>query len=119
MQIAELNSEYLGVSQQQLMECAGYGTATQIIQQINKQKVNKKIVVVSGPGRNGGDGFATARHLAASGYQVRVFLVGSETDIHDQTARNTHTAVKSMTDSIPLSSIADCTLLRPFKRGSI
>src|SRR5437879_13414230 len=97
------------------MDYARKWTATQIIQQINKQKLDKKIVVVSGPGRNGGDGFATARHLAAAGYQVRVFLVGRETDIHDQSARNQLTAVKSMTDSIQFESIADSALLRPFK----
>jgi len=119
MQMAELNSEYLGISQQQLMECAGYGTALQIIQHINKQKLDKKIVVVSGPGRNGGDGFATARHLAAAGYQVRVVLVGRETDIHDQSARNQLNAVKSMTDTIQFESIADSALLRPFKGGAI
>ena len=37
-------------------------------------KNKKKIIVLCGPGNNGGDGFIVARHLVNYGYKVKVFI---------------------------------------------
>src|SRR5215831_5733363 len=119
MQIAELNSEYLGVTHEQLMECAGYGIAQKIVEYSNRKKLGNRATVISGPGRNGGDGFATARHLANFGFQVRVLLVGREEDIHDSSTRQQYSAIRSMTDTVQFESVTDSAMLRPIKAGVI
>ena len=61
-----------GVSGFALMENAGRAVAA-VIQGLNK---GRRILVVAGPGNNGGDGFVAARYLAERGLSVRVSLVG-------------------------------------------
>ena len=58
-----------------LMELAGQSCANCAFDLIQKQK-DKKIVVVCGPGNNGGDGLVAARHLKTYGCKnVIVYLV--------------------------------------------
>ena len=46
-----------------------------IFEFINKNFKNKKsIIVLCGPGNNGGDGFVVSRHLMEHGYQVQVYI---------------------------------------------
>ena len=61
-----------GTPGQVLMENAGASVARAI--QIRWSP--RRVTVLCGPGANGGDGFATARHLAQAGWTVRLALLG-------------------------------------------
>jgi ADP-dependent NAD(P)H-hydrate dehydratase / NAD(P)H-hydrate epimerase len=62
-----------GVAGMTLMENAGRAVADAVTA---RAPPGSRIAVVAGPGNNGGDGFVAARLLAASGFAVRVALVG-------------------------------------------
>jgi ADP-dependent NAD(P)H-hydrate dehydratase / NAD(P)H-hydrate epimerase len=113
MLAAEYNSEYLGVSHFQLMEAVGAKIAQEIATR-SRTKTNPRIQIICGPGKNGGDGLAVARHLASQGFRVRVTLVGRPSDVHDESAKQQLTSVVQMRDSIQFESLADSSQLRPF-----
>src|SRR5215475_14373736 len=62
-----------GVAGIELMERAGRAVADAIA---TRHHAGSRVVVVAGPGNNGGDGFVAARLLARRGYPVSIVLVG-------------------------------------------
>lgn len=58
-----------------LMENAGLSVFQMIDDYIELDKINK-ILIISGKGNNGGDGFVVARHFFAAGKDVSVILLG-------------------------------------------
>jgi hydroxyethylthiazole kinase-like uncharacterized protein yjeF len=63
-----------GVNGITLMENAGRAVAECVAA---RHPPGSRVVVVAGPGNNGGDGFVAARVLAERGYGVRVLMVGA------------------------------------------
>ncbi len=61
-----------GIAGIDLMENAGRAVADAVA----GGQQGRRVVVVAGPGNNGGDGFVAARLLAERGYEVRVAFVG-------------------------------------------
>ncbi|PYI05296.1 YjeF N-terminal domain-like protein [Aspergillus sclerotiicarbonarius CBS 121057] len=61
-----------GWSLDQLMELAGL-SVSQAVYRIHPPSSGKDVLVVCGPGNNGGDGLVAARHLAQYGYRPSIF----------------------------------------------
>ena len=64
--------EDLGIPSMVLMENAAIGVVDAIGEIYGEAE---SAVIFCGPGNNGGDGLAIARHLAVRGYEVRIFLM--------------------------------------------
>ncbi len=86
---ARTSSDY-GVSFKTLMENAGRAVARFIQRELPHAR---EIVVISGKGNNGGDGFVAARHLAEAGCVVTVLLLGKAADAHGE--------AREMLDALP------------------
>lgn len=89
-----------GVPLRRLMENAGRAVADAIVQRWSPRRV----LVLCGPGNNGGDGYAAARHLLNAGWPVRIMAAGEPKDLAAQMAERVHAAVE---------------VLSPFPPGSV
>jgi NAD(P)H-hydrate epimerase len=72
-----------GVSYLTLMENAGRAVAAEAMRMA---PLGGMIVVLCGPGNNGGDGFVAARLLRAAGFRVRVALLGDRSRLKGDAA---------------------------------
>jgi hydroxyethylthiazole kinase-like uncharacterized protein yjeF len=66
-----------------LMEQAGRAVAEAIA---SRHPPGSRVVVVAGPGNNGGDGFVAARVLAERGHRVRMLLLGERSRLKGDAA---------------------------------
>ncbi|MBE6500035.1 MAG: NAD(P)H-hydrate dehydratase [Methanobrevibacter thaueri] len=76
MMVTDYNCEYLGLSRLCLMESAGKSLAEEI-GKIAVYTFSKpvKVVIFTGSGGNGGDGFVAARYLLNRGYDVDIYML--------------------------------------------
>lgn len=79
--VLDLNSEALGIPASLLMENAGRAVAQEVA-----RFSPKSVVVLCGPGNNGGDGLVAARHLAAHA-SVTVVLLEPRSSLRTELAR--------------------------------
>ncbi len=81
---AECNAVQRGISFPQLMENAGQACADIIIRHFCITKETpRKVLIISGKGKNGGDGFVIARKLWENGCDVTVMLACGEPKAKD------------------------------------
>jgi len=79
--LADINAKYFGIDPLILMENAGKAIALQCMEY-------NKILIFSGVGNNGGDGFCAARHLLAAGKNVKVYSInGNRTKENEKNFR--------------------------------
>jgi ADP-dependent NAD(P)H-hydrate dehydratase / NAD(P)H-hydrate epimerase len=77
--------EKLGVPGELLMECAGRLVAAAAEAAL---RPGARVLVICGPGNNGGDGFVAARHLHLRGTPVALVLAGEAGRVRGDAARN-------------------------------
>lgn len=108
MRALELNAEYFGVSQLQLMENAGHNIALEIA---SRFKPDKAVAIFCGLGGNGGDGFVAARHLSSMGFNVTVILAGKAKEISHRAALENWNALQFLKESVSIHEVYDSSLI--------
>lgn len=105
MHTLEMNAEYFGISNLQLMENAGRSVAHEISSRFPSRKT--RVAIFCGLGGNGGDGFVAARHLLSAGYPVEVVVAGKPADIRHEAALKNWCALQSLLKHITVYEVAD------------
>jgi len=97
-----------GVSLDRLMENAGLAVAQAVRDRLGDPR-GRNVLVLAGPGNNGGDGFVAARYLASSGAHVTAYVCAGrpEDDPKRNLAEKAGAAVVSTGDDARLARLDD------------
>ena len=95
MMVCDYNCEFLGLSRLCLMESAGKSLAEEV-GKIAVYSFSKpvKVVIFTGSGGNGGDGFVAARYLLNRGYDVDIYML--KDNIRSAEAKTNFEILKNM-----------------------
>jgi NAD(P)H-hydrate epimerase len=86
-EIEKKTNEHIGISEMLLMENAAMAVARHCLEYM-ADKPGCKVIIITGTGRNGGDGLAVARHLWMRGLDVGIIFVGEKERMAPQTAEH-------------------------------
>jgi hydroxyethylthiazole kinase-like uncharacterized protein yjeF len=115
MRGADLRAQRLGVPGSELMEQAGaaVAAAARALLATTERPAGALVLVLAGPGNNGGDAFVAARHLAAAGVRSAVALVSHEEQpgTRDALANWTRLADVAGVERLLLASARDVAVL--------
>ncbi|WP_308909625.1 NAD(P)H-hydrate dehydratase [Pseudokordiimonas caeni] len=75
-----------GVPSADLMEAAGRAVADLAAETMSARRASGPIVVLAGPGNNGGDGFVSARYLREWGFDCAVMTLGDQASMKGDAA---------------------------------
>ncbi len=89
--VLDRNAQYIGVPTSQLMENAGRAVADEVMKRYVLK--HKRVLVLCGTGRNGGDGFVAARYLRVHS-DVTVVLLGEEKDLSSDLVRLNYSKIR-------------------------
>ena len=111
MMVVDANAEALGIPKSSLMENAGRSVAESIVEKFEPCM----IAIYAGNGGNGGDGFVAARYLLEKGYEVEIYLLGSETNIRSFETKLNWDCINNISDynsSITIYEINDSSQIK-------
>jgi ADP-dependent NAD(P)H-hydrate dehydratase / NAD(P)H-hydrate epimerase len=94
-----------GISGSDLMENAGRAVAD-----ATAGMERRRVIVVAGPGNNGGDGFVAARHLSKRGYTVRLCFVGEPKKLKGDAALAAERWSGAVEEASP-AALSDCDII--------
>jgi hydroxyethylthiazole kinase-like uncharacterized protein yjeF len=114
MMTIDENSDWLGVPRILLMENAGAAVARAVLSWIGTLR-GVEVVVFCGPGNNGGDGMAAARHMASMGAKTTVVLLSPIEKVRTSEAKLNLEAIRAMRESIKLFVVEDVNMLQEIK----
>ncbi len=114
MRAAEAKAIAAGDSVDRLMARAGQGIAAAVASIAS----GRPVLVLCGPGNNGGDGYVAARLLAAAGVSVRVAANDEpRTDAARRARNGWHGPVEPIADAPPAALLVDCLFGTGIARG--
>lgn len=95
-----------GISGFQLMQNAGIHIAEAVVTELQDEDSDASVLVVAGPGNNGGDGFVAARLLNEKGVDTSVALLGHTGKLKGDAAEHARQAIKAGVEVIEIRKAA-------------